>query len=74
MVGHLSTARLHEQAKDDCLNLPELAKLYEMTGASILNAVQFSTLQVYAREDQTITQADLLDGIRKGFLKEEKSI
>jgi AAA+ superfamily predicted ATPase len=59
---------------DTSVNLPELAKLYEMTGASILNAVQFSTLQVYAREGESITQSDLLDGIRKEFLKEEKSI
>jgi AAA+ superfamily predicted ATPase len=59
---------------DASVNLQELAKQYEMTGASILNAVQFSTLQVYARKDKTITQADLLDGIRKEYLKEEKSI
>jgi AAA+ superfamily predicted ATPase len=59
---------------DASVNLQELAKQYEMTGASILNAVQFSTLQVYARKDEAITQADLLDGIRKEYLKEEKSI
>ena len=49
-------------------------KQYEMTGAAILNAVQFSTLQVFARKDEIITQADLLDGIRKEYLKEEKSV
>ncbi len=59
---------------DPSVNLQELAKQYEMTGASILNAVQFSTLQVYARKGEIITQADLLDGIRKEYLKEEKSI
>lgn len=56
------------------VNLQELAKQYEMTGASILNAVQFSTLQVYARMEKIITQADLVDGIRKEYMKEEKSI
>jgi hypothetical protein len=59
---------------DGSVNLQELAKQYEMTGAAILNAVQFSTLQVFARKDEIITQADLLDGIRKEYLKEEKSV
>jgi len=60
--------------RDSSVNLEELAKLYEMTGASILNAVQFSALQAYARKETKITQLDLIDGIRKEFMKEEKSI
>ncbi len=60
--------------QDPTVNLGELAKLYEMSGASILNAVQFSTLRVYARRGESIAQADLLGGIRKEYLKEEKSI
>jgi ATP-dependent 26S proteasome regulatory subunit len=60
--------------RDSSINLEELAKLYEMTGASILNAVQFSALQVYSRRETKITQLDLIDGIRKEFMKEEKSI
>jgi SpoVK/Ycf46/Vps4 family AAA+-type ATPase len=60
--------------QDTSINLEELAKLYEMSGASILNAVQFSVLQVYARNGKKITQLDLLDGIRKEYLKEEKFI
>jgi SpoVK/Ycf46/Vps4 family AAA+-type ATPase len=59
---------------DASINLTELAKLYEMSGAAILNAVQFSALQVYARGNGILTQSDLLDGIRKEYLKEEKSI
>ena len=59
---------------DATVNLSDLARQYEMTGASILNAVQFSTLLVYSRKGTTISQEDLLQGIRKEFLKEEKSI
>ncbi|MEQ1675990.1 MAG: ATP-binding protein [Chitinophagaceae bacterium] len=55
------------------VNLEELAKKYELTGASILNAVQFATLQTFSRNDTTIHQKDLLDGIRKEYLKEDKS-
>jgi AAA+ superfamily predicted ATPase len=58
---------------DISVDLEELAKKYELTGASVLNAVQFATLQAYARNDQTIFQKDLLDGIRKEYLKEDKS-
>ena len=55
------------------VNLEELAKQYEMTGASILNAVHFASLQCYARNETVIQQSDLLDGIKKEFFKEEKS-
>lgn len=61
-------------ALDASVQLADLARQYEMSGASILNAVQFAVLQVYARKGQSLTHADLLAGIRKEFLKEEKSI
>ncbi len=60
-------------ALDPSVDLKELAANYEMTGASILNVVHFATLQCYARNDKTIRQNDLLQGIRKEFFKEEKS-
>ena len=55
------------------IKLAELAKQYELSGASILNAVQFATLQTYTRNNGTICQKDLVDGIRKEYLKEDKS-
>lgn len=55
------------------VNLEDLAKQYEMTGASILNAVHFAALQCYARNEEIIYQADLIEGIKKEFFKEEKS-
>jgi hypothetical protein len=36
--------------------------------------VYFAALQCYARNDGILTQADLVEGIRKEFFKEEKSI
>lgn len=59
---------------DASVNLQELAKLYEMSGASILNAVQFAALAAYANHDRQLTKVHLLDGIRKEYLKEEKTI
>lgn len=61
-------------ALDPTVNLPDLAKAYEMSGASILNAVQYAVLQVFARKDGRLIQADLMAGIRKEYLKEEKTL
>ncbi|HEY8928401.1 MAG TPA: ATP-binding protein [Mucilaginibacter sp.] len=61
-------------AHDTSINLRELAEAYELSGASILNAVHFAALQSYAREDGILLHADLVDGVRKEFLKEEKSM
>lgn len=55
------------------IKLEELARQYELSGASILNAVQYATLQTYARNNGIICHKDLLDGIRKEYLKEDKS-
>jgi len=59
---------------DSSVNLMELSSKYELLGASILNAVYFSALQCYSRSSDTLTQTDLINGIKKEFLKEEKSI
>jgi ATP-dependent 26S proteasome regulatory subunit len=58
---------------DESVNLEELARQYELSGASILNAIQFAALQAYTRSDKFIFQKDLIDGIRKEYLKEDKS-
>jgi AAA+ superfamily predicted ATPase len=55
------------------IKLEELAKQYEISGAGILNAVQYAALQTYTRNNGIICQKDLLDGIRKEYLKEDKS-
>lgn len=56
------------------IKLEELAKQFELSGAAILNVVQFATLQSYARNDGILNHKDIIDGIRKEFMKEEKSI
>ncbi len=55
------------------IKLEELSRKYELSGASILNAVQYAALCCYARQDKEIHQSDLLDGIKKEYLKEDKS-
>lgn len=56
------------------VNISEIASLYELTGASILSAVQYAALCSYAVNCNEITKTDLMEGIRREFLKEEKSI
>jgi AAA+ superfamily predicted ATPase len=58
----------------DSVKLDELARQYELTGASILNAVQYAALQCYTRKDTIITQKDLMEGVKKEYLKEDKSL
>ncbi len=66
---------LPEGLKHDTeINLNKLATEYELSGASILNAVYYAALQCYTRSDNTIYQTDLIEGVRKEFLKEEKSL
>lgn len=58
---------------DPSIALDKLASQFELSGASILNAVQHAVLQAYSRNDNALRQADLLDGVRKEYLKEDKS-
>jgi AAA+ superfamily predicted ATPase len=59
---------------ESVIDLTEIASLYELTGASILSAVQYAALCSYAKNSKELTNNDLIEGIRREFLKEEKSI
>lgn len=64
-----SNLKLHES-----VNLAEIAHQYELTGASILSAVQYASLRSYSQKSEELVYNDLLEGIRREFMKEEKSI
>ena len=59
---------------ESTIHLEEIARQYELSGASILNIVHFSALQALKRGGSEILQSDLLNGIRREFWKEEKTI
>ena len=59
---------------NDNLPLAKLAETYEMSGASILNVVQYASLRALSREDKTLFGQDLMDGIRRELRKEEKTM
>jgi DNA polymerase III delta prime subunit len=56
------------------LDLATLAETHEISGASIINIVQYASLKALSREDKTLDVEDLLNGIRRELRKEEKSI
>ncbi|TDH27272.1 ATP-binding protein [Segetibacter sp. 3557_3] len=56
------------------LNLLQLAEAHEISGASILNIVQYASLKALSRDDKTLYHDDLLNGIRRELRKEEKSM
>lgn len=58
----------------DQLSLAQLAEKYELTGANIMNIVQYACLKALERGDNIIQPADVESGISKEFSKEGKMI
>lgn len=56
------------------INLQELSEKYELNGAAILNVVHYASLKSSASRDEFIRLNDIMEGIRKEFRKEEKSV
>lgn len=49
-----------------------IAQKYELSGAEIMNVVQYCCLRALERGDQNITASDIIIGVKKEFLKEGK--
>lgn len=56
------------------VRLDELAEQFEISGASIINVMQFATLKALDKRERKLTTEDILEGIRKEMRKEEKSV
>lgn len=54
--------------------LPVMARQYELTGAQIINIVQYVCLQAISKEESRILWSDLMEGIRKEYSKEGKIV
>lgn len=59
---------------DDAVDLDEIAKKHEITGGSILNVVQYASLKAMSRGSNIIKNCDIVDGIRREFHKEGKTL
>jgi hypothetical protein len=54
------------------INLPALAQRYALSGAEIINVVQYACLRALDRREAQILFSDLYEGIKKEFQKEGK--
>ena len=59
---------------DEEVNLPQLSAKYELTGAMIVNIMQYAAIRTFANNEKQISIQTIMDGIRKEFNKDEKSI
>ena len=56
------------------MNLKELADKFELNGAAILNVIHYAALQSVSRNDNYVRHADVIEGIRKEYRKEERTM
>ncbi len=63
-----------EISMDSKVNLELIAKKYELTGAMIMNIIQYVCLKALSEEEFLILECDILAGIRKEFLKRGKMV
>jgi hypothetical protein len=63
-----------EKMKLNGLNIDSLAQKYELSGAAILNVVQYACLRTLEKGVENIAETDIFDGIVKEFGKEDKII
>lgn len=60
--------------EEPALDWEALATEFELTGAAIVNVIQYASLKAFRRKDGLLRKQDVLDGIRKEFRKEEKNM
>lgn len=51
-----------------------IADKYELTGADIINIVHYASLQALNKKRSTILKSDIMEGIRREFRKQEKTM
>ena len=54
------------------VNVDDLAKNFDLTGANIVNVIHFAGLKTFQKKKKTIALEDLKDGIEKEYRKEGK--
>jgi AAA+ superfamily predicted ATPase len=59
---------------EDKLSLESLARKYSITGANIVNIIQYACLKTLSKEENVIREKYLIEGIRKEYLKEGKTL
>jgi hypothetical protein len=58
----------------DDVDLKGIAKKYELAGGAIINVLRYCALQAVTRETPLIYQEDIVDGLRREFRKDNRTI
>jgi AAA+ superfamily predicted ATPase len=59
---------------ENTVSLEKIAKNYSITGSNIINVIQYASLQTIANGDNSIKESYILQGIKKEYLKEGKTL
>ena len=59
---------------DGDVNLKQLADDYEMSGGELINVLRYCALMAARRDNRKINQKDILAGIRREYLKSNKTL
>ncbi|HYG50813.1 MAG TPA: ATP-binding protein [Flavobacteriales bacterium] len=59
---------------DPAIDLYKIAEEFELAGGSIINILRYCALKAVNRNDQTVTEEDLLQGIKKEYKKENRTL
>jgi hypothetical protein len=59
---------------EDQIDLVEISSNYELSGGAIMNVVRYCTLMALKRQSNLITYDDVINGIRREFQKEGKTL
>jgi AAA+ superfamily predicted ATPase len=54
------------------VNFDQIARQYDLSGGSIVNVVQYASLMALSRNETQITHSDIVQGVRKEYMKEGK--
>src|SRR5690606_13582421 len=83
-IIHFPIPKSHERSKlwhqtfsekaqlEQGLDIDSIAEKYELAGGSIINVVQYASLMALHRNENTILEKDVLEGIKKELKKEGK--
>ena len=59
---------------DEKVDLWQISKKYEITGGSIINVLRHCALNAVVRDSKTIFSSDIVEGLKKEFRKEGKTV
>jgi len=59
---------------EDGVSLEDLSKKFAITGANIVNIIQYACLKTIAEGSTTIKQKSIVEGVKKEYMKEGKTL